>query len=207
MDQGFTELVRLGIRPPDDTIIENSLAIIDSTIRVQTPNGPAFHRYNHDGYGETWFGGPWLGEGIGRLWPIFAGERGEYEVALGADPTAYLQAMLRFANDGGMIPEQVWDRADPGTAGFVFGAGTGSATPLVWSMGPFMRLVVDAQEHRVVEQPGVVAEHFLHAQRHEGGRRCPRERRCRSYGAGSTVTVLLNNVDVISRVTLSPGMS
>jgi glucoamylase len=158
---GFIEVVGVAIGPPNDSIIENSLNNIDSTIRVQTPNGPAFHRYNHDGYGETWFGGPWLGEGIGRLWPIFAGERGEYEVARGASPAVYLQAMLHFANDGGMIPEQVWDRANPSNGGFVFGAGTGSATPLVWSMGQFMRLVIDAQEGRVVEQPAVVAEHFL----------------------------------------------
>lgn len=161
VDQGFIELVRLGIRPADDSVIVRSLEIIDSTIRVETPNGPAFHRYNHDGYGETWFGGPWLGEGIGRLWPIFAGERGEYEVARGADPTPYLRAMMGFANAGGMIPEQVWDRPDPSAGGFVFGEGTGSATPLVWSMGQFMRLVIAAQEKRVVEQPAVVAEHFL----------------------------------------------
>ncbi|MHB1861450.1 MAG: glycoside hydrolase family 15 protein [Gemmatimonadaceae bacterium] len=161
VDQGFIELVRLGIRPANNPIIENSLKIIDQTIRVQTPNGPDFYRYNHDGYGETYFGGPWLGEGVGRLWPIFAGERGEYEIALGADPTPYLQAMLRFANDGGMIPEQVWDRANASHAGFVFGTGTGSATPLVWSMGEFMRLAVDAKEKRVVEQPAIVAQHFL----------------------------------------------
>ncbi|HEX6965494.1 MAG TPA: glycoside hydrolase family 15 protein [Gemmatimonadaceae bacterium] len=161
VDQGFIELVRLGIRPATDTIIENSLKVIDATIRVLTPNGPDFYRYNHDGYGETWFGGPWLGEGVGRLWPIFAGERGEYEVARGADPTPYLRAMMSFANDGGMIPEQVWDRPNPGDTDFEFGEGTGSATPLVWSMGQFMRLVVDAQEKRVVEQPSIVAEHFL----------------------------------------------
>ncbi|HET7565328.1 MAG TPA: glycoside hydrolase family 15 protein [Gemmatimonadaceae bacterium] len=161
VDQGFIELVRLGIRPARDTIIENSLKVIDATIRVQTPNGPDFYRYNHDGYGETWFGGPWLGEGVGRLWPIFAGERGEYEVARGGDPTPYLEAMMHFANDGGMIPEQVWDRSNPGNTDFEFGEGTGSATPLVWSMGQFMRLVVDAQEKRIVEQPSIVAEHFL----------------------------------------------
>lgn len=161
VDQGFLELVRLGIRPAGDTIVESSLRVIDSTIRVETPNGPAFHRYNHDGYGETWFGGPWLGEGVGRLWPIFAGERGEYEVARGADPAPYLDAMLRFANAGGMIPEQVWDRPNPGNGGFEFGAGTGSATPLVWSMGQFMRLAVDAHDKRIVEQPSIVAEHFL----------------------------------------------
>ena len=160
VDQSFLELVRLGIRPADDSLVENSLRIIDSTIRVKTPNGSAFYRYNHDGYGETWFGGPWLGTGVGRLWTLLAGERGEYAVARGADPTPYLQAMRRFANDGGMIPEQVWDRATPGTGGFAFGAGTGSATPLVWSMGQFLRLAVDAQEKRIVEQPAVVARHF-----------------------------------------------
>ena len=161
VDQGFLELVRLGIRPANDSIIENSLRVIDETIRVQTPNGPAFYRYNHDGYGETYFGGPWLGVGVGRLWTLLAGERGEYEVARGGDPTPYLDAMLHFANDGGMIPEQVWDRADPTRGGFTFGEGTGSATPLVWSMAQFIRLVVDAEEHRIVEQPAVVAEHFL----------------------------------------------
>jgi glucoamylase len=166
VDQGFIELVRLGIRPAGDSVIAHSLRIIDATIRVQTPNGPAFYRYNHDGYGETWFGGPWLGEGVGRLWPIFAGERGEYEVARGADPTPYLEAMLRFANDGGMIPEQVWDRPNPGSGDFVFGAGTGSATPLVWSMGQFMRLAVDAREKRIVEQPAIVAEHFRNDANH-----------------------------------------
>ena len=162
VDQGFLELVRLGIRPADNPIIENSLRIIDKTIRVETPNGPCFHRYNHDGYGETFFGGPWKGQGIGRLWPIFTGERGEYAVARGGDATPYIEAMVHFANDGGMIPEQVWDRADPTQSHFRFGSGTGSATPLVWSMAQFMRLVIDAQEKRIVEQPSIVAGHFLH---------------------------------------------
>jgi glucoamylase len=161
VDAGFLELVRLGIRPADDPTVEHSLKIIDSTIRIETPNGPSFRRYNHDGYGETFFGGPWLGEGIGRLWPIFAGERGEYEIAVGHDPALYLQAMLHFANSGGMIPEQVWDRAEPTSSRFVFGAGTGSATPLAWSMAQFIRLVVDSEEKRIVEQPSVVASHFL----------------------------------------------
>jgi glucoamylase len=161
VDQGFLELVRLGIRPANNRIIENSLKIIDKTIRVETPNGPSFRRYSHDGYGETFFGGPWTGKGIGRLWPIFTGERGEYEIALGRSAKPYIEAMLHFANDGGMIPEQVWDRANPTHYDFVFGKGTGSATPLVWSMAQFMRLVIDAQAGRIVEQPVIVADHFL----------------------------------------------
>jgi glucoamylase len=161
VDAGFLEFVRLGIRSPDDETISRSLEIIDSTIRVETPNGASFRRYNHDGYGDTSFGGPWLGEGIGRLWPIFTGERGEYEIARGRDATAYLEAMLHFANAGGMIPEQVWDRAGATPSRFVFGSGTGSATPLAWSMAQFIRLVVCAEEKRIVEQPEVVAAHFL----------------------------------------------
>jgi len=161
VDAGFLELVRLGIRPPDDETISRSLEVIDSTIRVETPNGPSFRRYNHDGYGDTSFGGPWLSEGIGRLWPIFTGERGEYVIARGQDATPYLEAMLHFANAGGMIPEQVWDRAEATPFRFVFGSGTGSATPLAWSMAQFMRLVVCAEEKRIVEQPEVVASHFL----------------------------------------------
>jgi glucoamylase len=161
VDAGFLELVRLGIRPPDDPVIANSVKVVDRTIRVETPNGPSFHRYNHDGYGETYFGGPWLGEGIGRIWPIFTGERGEYEVARNHDPSPYLESMMRFANDGGMIPEQIWDFADGTNSSFIFGRGTGSATPLAWSMAQFIRLALCAQEKRIVEQPRVVAEHFL----------------------------------------------
>jgi glucoamylase len=161
VDAGFLEFVRLGIRSADDPTIARSVQVIDSTIRVETPNGPSFRRYNHDGYGETYFGGPWMGEGIGRLWPIFTGERGEYEIARGRDASVYLDAMLHFANAGGMIPEQVWDRAAPTQFHFAFGEGTGSATPLAWSMAQFIRLVVCSQEKRIVEQPAIVADHFL----------------------------------------------
>jgi glucoamylase len=165
VDAGFLEFVRLGIRPANDPIIQHSVEIVDATIRVETPNGPSFYRYNHDGYGETYFGGPWLGEGMGRIWPIFTGERGEYEIAAGRDATPYILAMLKFANAGGMIPEQVWDQAEPTRAGFVFGRGTGSATPLAWSMAEFLRLVVCAEEKRIVETPSIVAEHFLKKQK------------------------------------------
>ena len=42
-----------------------------------------------DGYGETFFGGPWLGDGIGRLWPILTSERSEYEIARGRDASIF----------------------------------------------------------------------------------------------------------------------
>jgi glucoamylase len=165
VDAGFLELVRLGIRAPDDPTIVRSLAIVDATIRVETPNGPGWYRYNHDGYGEKFYGGPYDGTGIGRLWPIFTGERGEYEIAAGRDATLYIETMMRFANAGGMIPEQVWDRADPSETKFTFGAGTGSATPLAWSMAQFIRLVVCTEQGRVVETPDVVAGRYIRSRR------------------------------------------
>jgi glucoamylase len=161
VDAGFLELVRFGIRPANDPVIQHSVEIVDSAIRVETPNGPSFHRYSHDGYGETYFGGPWLAQGIGRLWPIFTGERGEYEIAAGHDPTLYLDSMLRFANTGGLISEQVWDQAEPTESGLIFGRGTGSATPLAWSFAEFLRLAVGSEEKHLVETPSIVADHFL----------------------------------------------
>lgn len=162
VDAGFLELVRLGIKRFSDPAIVNSLPEVDSVIRVITPNGPMFYRYNHDGYGETDSGGPWTSEGVGRLWPIFNGERGEYELLAGHPERAleHLRTMAKAANDGFMISEQVWDRAD-GKGRFTFGKGTDSATPLAWSMAQFVRLALSIDDGKPVETPAVVAERYL----------------------------------------------
>jgi glucoamylase len=160
VDAGFLELVRLGVRSATDPVILRSLAVVDRTIRVQTPRGPAFYRYNHDGYGEKSDGAPYDGTGVGRLWPLLTGERGEHEVARGGDARPYLEALIGFANRGGMIPEQVWDRGGPNRRGFVFGGGTDGATPLAWSAAQLVRLIICVEEKRVVEQPAIVAERY-----------------------------------------------
>jgi glucoamylase len=162
VDAGFLELVRLGIRPPDSPLITTSLAAVDRVIGVRTPNGPAWYRYNHDGYGEKPDGRGYDGTGVGRLWPLLTGERGEYELAAGRDARPYLDALLAFANEGLMLPEQVWDREDsPPQTGLVFGEGTGSATPLAWTNAGFIRLALGSQQRRVVGTPEVVRRHFL----------------------------------------------
>ena len=158
VDAGFLELVRLGVLSPGDRRVQRSLAVVDRTIRVETPNGVAFYRYNHDGYGETSDGRPYAGGGIGRLWPVLTGERGEYELAAGRSARAQLEAMAAFANDGYLIPEQVWDRPD--AFGFRFGEGTGSATPLQWSLAQFVRLARDIQAGRLLDRPAVVARRY-----------------------------------------------
>ncbi|HYH85310.1 MAG TPA: alpha/beta hydrolase-fold protein, partial [Pyrinomonadaceae bacterium] len=138
-------------------------------IKVETPNGATFFRYNHDGYGEMDDGRPWNWDGkytgVGRLWALLAGERGEYELARGmkADAARRLDAMLGFANEGGMIPEQVWDKREGPRPEFRFGEGTGSATPLAWSMAQFIRLATNLQEGRNIETPDIVAARYSKA--------------------------------------------
>jgi glucoamylase len=163
VDAGFLELVRLGLRDANDPLIVESLALIDQLIKVETPHGSGWYRYNHDAYGERPDGGNYDGRtGVGRLWPLLTGERGEYEVARGdlAAARKRLDTMMSFANDGMMIPEQVWDRDQSPRPELRFGEGTGSATPLAWSMAQFIRLAVSVKRGRNVETPALPAARY-----------------------------------------------
>jgi glucoamylase len=179
VDAGFLELVRLGIKRARDPLILKSLAVVDKVIKVETPQGAAWYRYNHDAYGEREDGGRYdARSGRGRLWTLLTGERGEYELARGQKSLARrrLDAMMSFANDGGMIPEQVWDKrtwpvsllspqgvqAGDSPTQFRFGKGTGSATPLAWAMAQFIRLAVNLQAGRNLDTPIVVAARYQH---------------------------------------------
>jgi glucoamylase len=164
IDAGFLELVRLGVKSPGDQLIRDSLTLIDQMISVKTPVGEAWYRYNHDAYGETPAGGNYDGRnGVGRLWTLLTGERGEYEIAASDLVSARkrLDTMAGFANDGLMIPEQVWDLKISPDARFRFGAGTGSATPLAWSMAQFIRLAMNIESGRNLETPKVVLDRYV----------------------------------------------
>ncbi|MFT4081227.1 MAG: glucan 1,4-alpha-glucosidase [Nocardioides sp.] len=162
VDGGFLELVRLGVLSADDADVVGSLPELDSSIEVETPHGAMWYRYSHDGYGEKADGSPYDGTGVGRLWPLLSGERGEYELAAGRSGASYLRTMANAANDGYMIPEQVWDQdssSDP-SQGLTFGEGTGSATPLAWSMAQYVRLARSIDAGSPVETPTVVADRY-----------------------------------------------
>ncbi len=169
VDPSFLELVRLGIEPASSPAIIRSLQVVDAVLGLTTPHGQFWHRYTGDGYGEQRNGAPWrtkLPDGsqatIGRLWPIFAGERGEYEVAAGQSAVARLRAMASAANDTGLIPEQVWDQNPPaGRPGFASGTPTFSATPLAWSHAQFIRLAWSIAGGKVIEQPTIVACRYV----------------------------------------------
>ena len=169
VDAGFLELTRLGIKAPNDPLIAETLALIDQLIKVETPAGPGWYRYNHDAYGERADGGDYDGRtGLGRLWTLLSGERGEYDVARGdlAGARKCLEAMMGFANAGMMIPEQVWDRSDSPRPEFRLGAGTGSATPLAWSMAQFIRLAINIKQGHNVETPNATTARYLKGSAH-----------------------------------------
>ncbi|MFL5659647.1 MAG: glycoside hydrolase family 15 protein [Ktedonobacteraceae bacterium] len=170
VDPSFLEVVRLGIKSPKDAAVLNTLQVVDNQLGVVTSNGEFWHRYNFDGYGETRTGGPWTVtqpdtfQTLGRIWPVLAGERGEYELAAGdaSGANAALLAMALAGNDGYLVPEQVWDNQPPaGEPGFPPGEGTFSATPLGWSHAQFIRLAWDIEEGRLAEQPSVVACRYV----------------------------------------------
>ena len=173
VDTSFLELVRLGVKRTNDPQILSTLAVTDAQLGVDTPNGRFWHRFDFDGYGEQKDGSQWnfgfpsnqtedwsQNVTIGRIWPIFAGERGEYEVAAGRGPAAaaHLAAMANAGNEGRMIPEQVWDQFPPsGSAGFPRGEATLSASPLAWSHAQLVRLAWSIDGGRPVERPRIVA--------------------------------------------------
>jgi glucoamylase len=148
-------LVRFGLRAPDDPRIVNTVRAIDALLKVETPRGPAWHRYNGDGYGEHDDGAPFDGVGVGRAWPLLTGERAHYELAAGRRDEAVrlLHTLEAFANDGGLLPEQVWDAADTPDHDLSCGLPTGSAMPLVWAHAEYLKLRRSLQEGSVFDMP------------------------------------------------------
>jgi glucoamylase len=160
VDGGFLELVRYGIRRPDDPLIIDTLMVVDAVLRIETPYGPCWRRYNHDGYGQRKDGGPFIHFGQGRAWPILTGERAHYELAAGNDISFYITAMERFASFGGMMPEQVWDYADMPSEGMYFGRSAGSAQPLVWAHAEYLKLLRSVADGQVFDRISTVAERY-----------------------------------------------
>lgn len=190
LDGGFLELVRYGVRAPDDKYILDSLPEYDDTtlpheFRVKYEfefDGvifPGWRRYGDDGYGEDANTGENYGAGgmmssgqRGRVWPFFTGERGHYELALaliGNETNkrteeikkVYVRALEHFANEGLMLPEQVWDGVGADTKhGYEAGQGTNAATPLAWTHAEYVKLVRSLSDKKVWDGYPIVAKRY-----------------------------------------------
>jgi len=160
VDAGFLELVRYGIRSPHDSLIRDSLRVVDSVLKVETPGGPCWRRYNHDGYGQRADGGPFSGWGQGRAWPLLTGERAHYEFAAGHDVAIYVKAIESFASTTGLLPEQVWDEPDHPEIRMFCGRPTGSAMPLMWAHAEYIRLLRTIHDGEVFDRIAEVADRY-----------------------------------------------
>ena len=165
VDAGFLELVRYGVRDAGDPLIADSLRVVDARLKVETPVGPVWRRYNHDGYGEDEQGRAYRGSGVGHGWPLLTGERGHYELAAGRDPAPFIRALEGFASGCGLLPEQVWDRPDLPEKFLFFGKPTGAAMPLCWAHAEYVKLLRSVKDGRVFDRVQAVAERYLGTRR------------------------------------------
>jgi glucoamylase len=177
IDAGFLEYARLGLLSPSDADIIRSLAVVDATIARNTASGQGFFRYNGDGYGDGLTDGhPWAptNKGNGHLWPVLAGERGQYEVDGGStsDAVGRLDAMRNMSSGVGLITEQAWEApdlpaspfgTDPTIAsiGFRNGKPAGSASALTWSAGQFVRLTLDTAAGAILDRPQYTVDRYV----------------------------------------------
>lgn len=168
-DAGFLELVRFGVKPATAPEIVRSIIAVDQTLRVDLgEKGVSFRRYYGDRYsyddrtGRQTPGMPWI---------LLVGERGHFELAhalesgLPADQARlrarpYLASIENLATQSLQLPEQVWDQDLPSERGKTVKAGepNGSATPLGWSHGEYIKLLRSLGDAGVFDRLQPVAD-------------------------------------------------
>ena len=168
VDAGFLELVRYGVRAPDDPLVVRSVKVIDEMLKVDTPSGTCWRRYNHDGYGQRDNGDAFDKFGTGRAWPLLAGERGHYEIASGRLAGKQIRSMEGFSTPTHLLPEQVWDAPDMLEKHLRLGRPTGSAVPLLWAHAEYIKLLRSAADEQVYERVAEVADRYLKPDRKPG---------------------------------------
>lgn len=156
-------LVRFGLRAADDPRIVGTVKVVDAFLKCELPQGPLWYRYTGDGYGEHADGAPFDGIGIGRPWPLLAGERAHYEIAAGRPEAAnvLLSTLEKSAGSGGLIPEQVWDQPDIADRELFLGRPSGSAMPLVWAHAEHIKLLRSLRDGTVFDMPPQGVERYI----------------------------------------------
>jgi glucoamylase len=194
IDAGFLELVRYGVRRADDPLIVDSLKVVDKVLKRDFPGGPGWRRYNEDGYGQRPDGGPYLGWGQGRVWPLLTGERAHYELAAGHDIGALIESYEKFSTCGQLLPEQVWDAADRPERSLLLGKPAGSAVPLVWAHAEYLKLMRSAVDGKVFDRINPVYARYCDPEgrkrRRKGLEIYSFKRPIQRIGAGNTLRIL-----------------
>lgn len=186
-------LVRFGLRAPDDPKILNTIKVIDALLRVKLPQGPSWYRYNDDGYGEHLDGAPFDGTGVGRPWPLLAGERAHYELAAGnlAGAQQLLRSVELSTNGSRLLPEQVWDSPDIAERELFLGKPTGSACPLVWAHSEYIKLVRSLKDGKIFDQPAQTVQRYQVERRRAVYWSWRFNNKCRSIPRGKMLRIAL----------------
>ncbi|CAM4147745.1 glycoside hydrolase family 15 protein [Pseudoalteromonas byunsanensis] len=161
----------------DESMADNLRVKYSFTFDGVEGSFPGYRRYGNDGYGEDEVTGSNYAEGgqntpgqRGRVWPFFTGERGHYEIASASLNNSfstqkmqfikqtYVKGMELFANEGMMLPEQVWDNVGVNPHGYEFGEGTNSATPLAWTHAEYIKLVRSLADKQVWDHYPIVEQ-------------------------------------------------
>ena len=161
----------------DETLTDNLQVKYSFEFTDGSGTFAGYRRYGNDGYGEDEVTGANYAEGgknspgqRGRVWPFFTGERGHYEIAAAnannsldatkqqAIKNSYVKGLEQFANQGMMLPEQVWDGVGINKAGYILGEGTNSATPLAWTHAEYVKLVRSLSDKQVWDHYPVVTK-------------------------------------------------
>src|SRR6266404_9044585 len=152
----------LANQPPGARIEFPAKEIVDDgVLKVDTPYGPCWRRYNHDGFGQREDGGAYTGWGKGRPWPLLTGERGHYEIAAGLDATPFLHAIEKFAQGIGLIPEQIWDGPDSPLQHLHVGGPTNAAIPLLWAHSEYVKLQRSVADGKVFDRIDAAYDRYV----------------------------------------------
>ena len=194
VDTSYLELVRLGVKPPNDpTSYIRSMWWTQRRclttrrsgsrwIRQTAPSGTASTSTataRREMVSRGTSGLPRATSPPASRRRTRSGERGPsspesaastYLPQIGRAPKATSRLWRNTGNDGYMLPEQVWDENLPsGQPGFPRGEGTFSATPLAWSHAQFIRLAWSIDAGHPVEQPKIVYDRYVAGASQAGG--------------------------------------
>src|SRR5215472_3747999 len=123
--------------------------------------------------------------------PLLIGERAHYELAAGRVVRSLVAAMEHFANNCGMLPEQIWDRPDIPEAFMHLGKPCGAAMPLMWAHAEYIKLLRSVRDHRVFDLIPPVAGRYMMEKGHKDLEVWKSTRRVRQIAARKVLRVLL----------------